>query len=317
MSSSITNLRSSITRRFLGLLTGATLLSGIGSANDLLTSFEFPDSGDSFVLGTAPNRVFFDGAPTQIVGILELYRSGFYAWLAAPGVTTTMTFETPAGSLEVFARLENAQVSGMVELLDANGNVVSTVIPSATAFTSIQRPAGAPPIAQVRIQNTGSTGFVSVDDITYCAATATTSIGSNFCGPAVPNSSGLPATLSAIGSSFVTANNMVLRAEQLPTNVFGLFIVSTTQGFVAGPGGSDGNLCLGGSIGRFTGPGQIQNSGGSGSIELTIDLTEIPTPSGTVSVLSGDTWNFQTWTRDTVAGVPTSNLTTGLEIQFN
>ncbi len=37
--------------------------------------------------------------------------------------------------------------------------------------------------------------------------------------------------------------------------------VSTVGGFVASPNGSQGNLCLAGSIGRYVGAGQIQNSG--------------------------------------------------------
>ncbi len=285
-------------------------------ANDVSTSFEFPMSGNSFELGQSPRRVFFDGAPTAIAGNLDLYVTGFYGWLASPGVVMTMTFETPAGALEFFARAEDSQTQGLVELFDANGNLVDTIVPESTQFTKIVRPVGAPPIGQVRIQNVGTSGLISVEDVSYCAAPWGPDLGSNFCGPAIPNSTGQAGVMRATGSTFVQAQNVTLRAEQLPSNEFGFFLTSASQGFVQGPGGSQGNLCLGGSIGRFNAPGQILNTGPMGAMELKIDLDQIPTPNGMTSVLAGETWNFQAWTRDTVAGASTSNLTEGLELSF-
>ncbi|MEM8711604.1 MAG: hypothetical protein AAGG01_11675, partial [Planctomycetota bacterium] len=57
---------------------------------------------------------------------------------------------------------------------------------------------------------------------------------------------------------------------------FGFFVTSQTEGFAANPGGSAGNFCLGGAVGRYVGPGQILNSGSLSQIELTIDLTQVP-----------------------------------------
>jgi hypothetical protein len=82
------------------------------------------------------------------------------------------------------------------------------------------------------------------------------------------------------------------------------------------PGGSTGNLCLGGSIGRYTGPGQVQNSGALGTFSLAIDLTDMPTPTGGVPALVGQTWNFQAWFRDAILGLPTSNFTDALALTF-
>ena len=73
-------------------------------------------------------------------------------------------------------------------------------------------------------------------------------IGTNYCGPAVPNSSGQSATVTGQGSATVADNNLTLVASALPVNKFGYFLVSGTQGFIANPGGSQGNLCLGGKI---------------------------------------------------------------------
>ncbi len=137
------------------------------------------------------------------------------------------------------------------------------------------------------------------------------SIGSNYC-MAVPNTSGGIAVISATGSTSVASNNVTLSATSLPPNQFGIFVTSMTQGFVpTAAGTSNGNLCLGGAIGRYN---LIQASGGGGSYSLTIDLTAVPQGGGSVAVTAGQTWNFQTWFRDTV-GLG-SNFSDGLEILF-
>ena len=82
------------------------------------------------------------------------------------------------------------------------------------------------------------------------------------------------------------------------------------------PGGSQGNLCLGGAIGRYVGPGQIKNSGAAGTFDLVLDLASTPTPTGLVQVLPGDTWNFTAWYRDAVSGVATSNFTDAVSVTF-
>ncbi|MEZ6015246.1 MAG: hypothetical protein R3F49_09045 [Planctomycetota bacterium] len=139
--------------------------------------------------------------------------------------------------------------------------------------------------------------------------------GSNYC-TAVANSTGAAASISAAGSNVAASNSLTLTADALPNGAFGFFLTSTTQGFVANPGGSTGNLCLSGSIGRYVGPGQIQNSGMIGSFSLALNLTQTPQPSGTVAITAGQTWNFQAWYRDSVGGSATSNFTNGLSVAF-
>lgn len=140
-------------------------------------------------------------------------------------------------------------------------------------------------------------------------------ITTNYCGPGVPNSSGLPGVMAATGSSVVSANDLTLVASDLPANQFGIFITSRTAGFTPGLGGnSNGNLCLGGTIGRFVGPGQILSTGTGGTFSLQIDLTALPEGAVSVAVAAGETWRFQAWHRDGV-GVG-SNLTDGLAIDF-
>ena len=153
-----------------------------------------------------------------------------------------------------------------------------------------------------------------VIDATDLAFFNTGLIGMNYCGPSVPNSGGQSAVLTASGSTSIADNNVTLTANGVALNQFGFFVTSMTQGFVMGPGTSQGNLCLAGSVGRFN--NMIQNSGLSGSFEITLDLTSIPQPGGSVAVLSGETWNFQAWFRDNNP-VSTSNFTDGLSILFN
>ncbi len=134
-------------------------------------------------------------------------------------------------------------------------------------------------------------------------------IGFIYCSTS-PNSSGLPATLTGSGSATAADNNFTVTATDLPPNQFGIFVTSQTQAL---PGAI--NLCLGGSIGRFTAPSQILSSGAGGTFFLSPDLTAFPQGNGSVPVMAGQTWNFQAWFRDSI-GIG-SNFTDGLEIQFN
>jgi hypothetical protein len=166
-----------------------------------------------------------------------------------------------------------------------------------------------PPLNSILGSETFSSG-------TYTTFSGGGSLGTNYC-TAVANSTGSAASMSATGSASVAANSLTLQASSLPQNAFGFFLTSLTQGFVANPGGSQGNLCLSGSIGRYVGPGQVQNSGAGGAIALAVDLTQHPTPTGFVSVQVGETWNFTAWYRDAVGGSATSNFADGYEIVFN
>jgi hypothetical protein len=69
-------------------------------------------------------------------------------------------------------------------------------------------------------------------------------------------------------------------------------------------------------VGRFVGPGQIQSSGTTGVIYLDLNLNAQPTPTGLVSVQPGETWNFQLWYRDAIAGQTTSNFTDAVGVSF-
>ncbi len=122
--------------------------------------------------------------------------------------------------------------------------------------------------------------------------------------------------MSASGTALASANDLTLHGSDLPANSFAFFITSQTQAMVSFPGGSSGILCVGGSVGRYVGPGQIQQANAQGMISLALDLTQMPQPTGPVMATAGETWNFQAWYRDATGGTPTSNFTDGLEVLF-
>ncbi len=151
-------------------------------------------------------------------------------------------------------------------------------------------------------------------DANFITPLRTGVFGTNFCS-ANNNSTGGFASMSALGSLSVATNNLTLRTTGMPQNSFGFIITSRDASFVSTPLGSQGNLCLGGAVGRYVGPGQIQNSGASGSISVAADLSQHPTPFGFVQVLAGNRWRFTTWYRD-ANPMSTSNFSDGLELVF-
>lgn len=141
-------------------------------------------------------------------------------------------------------------------------------------------------------------------------------LGSAVCAPAVANATGLPGTLLASGSPFVGADEVTLAAAQLPTGALTLFLSARQAVTPTTPPGSVGRMCLGGGIGRYVRPGEVQVVGPNGAVTLRLDLAAIPTPVGPVAALAGDTWHHQCWYRDHVGGVATSNFTVARAITF-
>ncbi|MCP3920428.1 MAG: hypothetical protein GY711_33285 [bacterium] len=164
---------------------------------------------------------------------------------------------------------------------------------------------------QIRILgiNNDSNGFLSLAEVEVYDGL----VGTAYCGPAFPNSAGLAATITAHGTAVAGGNPLSLRASDVPSDQFGIFMASQTQGFT-NPVGSTGILCLGGTMALFSAPGQIQNSGAAGSFELDIDTQAIPM-SPPVPIAAGETWYFQAWYRDRNPTV-TSNFTDGVSIVF-
>jgi len=136
-------------------------------------------------------------------------------------------------------------------------------------------------------------------------------LGQSFCGPALANSTGSPGVISASGRAQVALNELRLHATQLPPGRFGIFLASQTLAS-SNPPGSQGTLCLGGSLGIFK--LQVASTGAAGELEIEVDLSSIPTVPPT-AVQPGETWSFQAWFRDVNPG-STSGFTDGVAIGF-
>ncbi len=129
------------------------------------------------------------------------------------------------------------------------------------------------------------------------------------------NSTGSPAVLGAAGSPQLAADELTLFVNGAPPQQTTLFLASRTGGFTPGAGGSQGNLCLGGSIGRFSGPGEIRVSSAQGRAALHVNLAQLPEGGASSAAMAGETWNFQAWYRDVNPG-PTSNFSSAVAVTF-
>ncbi|MEM9379916.1 MAG: hypothetical protein AAGB93_08180 [Planctomycetota bacterium] len=134
----------------------------------------------------------------------------------------------------------------------------------------------------------------------------TRSAGGTYCVSTV-NSSGQAAELTVGGTNKLVDQSLVLLTEFLPTNSLGYYLFSETPGNVLGFGGSQGRLCLGGSIFRLS--NFVQSSGGNGTVVFPLPFGQLPPA---VTLTAGDTWNFQYWFRDSVGGAPTSNTSSAV-----
>ena len=162
------------------------------------------------------------------------------------------------------------------------------------------------------VQERASTSTVT----TYNVGDQPPEIGVGYC----ENAAGFLNTgnIHAYGSTVASDNMVLLTAGGLPPNSIGYFIVGETRDLVHNPGGSQGDLCVGGKIGRFHGPGQVLNSGPGGYYELWLNLTEFPMNPNQM-VIAGETWCFQSWYRMPVAPVQNnsdSDFTSAVEILF-
>ncbi|MEZ6003034.1 MAG: hypothetical protein R3F33_02495 [Planctomycetota bacterium] len=177
------------------------------------------------------------------------------------------------------------------------------------------------PTANMRLRfiasdlGSGSIVEAAIDDVEGVLFTASdANLGTRYCSPANPNSSFFPATISAVGSNHVADNDVELIAVGLPSNEFGFFLNGTNQNVITNPGGSAGNLCVGGTIGRYNRLGEIFNSGAAGQGSLQLDLNDTPTTGAPIAVTAGMTLNFQCWYRD--SAITSSNFSDAVSVTF-
>ena len=263
---------------------------------------------------TVGARAYFGGGgvsanPPTLSDVVDIYDAATGAWTAtALSSPRTQVAATALGNTVLFAGGVNASLaaSDVVDVYDADTGTFGPL-----AQLSIPR------YESAAISVGGRAMFAGGSDgqFHYRRIDVFEPLGVGYCSVNA-NSTGQRAAIGATGSANLAANSFGLVASDLPVGSFAYFLTSRTQGFVVAPGGSQGNLCLGGAIGRFVGPGQVQQADGAGTIALQLDLSTQPTPTGPVLVSAGETWSFQAWYRDSVAGAATSNFTGGLAVRF-
>ena len=155
--------------------------------------------------------------------------------------------------------------------------------------------------------------------------------GVPFCDPNENNSTGLPTNMTASLGTGV-GSDLHLDANQGPSGQFGYFLVGTA---VNDPGimipNSNGRLCLllgggnslgrynvgGGtqfnSLGRFDASGVLQNQVGTAVSGTGFDVPTTVPISGSPQIMSGETWHFQLWHRES-GGL--SNFSNGISVTF-
>lgn len=128
--------------------------------------------------------------------------------------------------------------------------------------------------------------------------------------PGQANSTGVGAAMSITGSASVSEETLGLLVTGLPVDTFGMLIMSRSQDFVPGFGGSQGDLCLGEPCFRFV--DNVANSGMAGEILIEPDFGALPQGQ---SFVEAETWNFQLWYRDANPGA-TSNTSGAVAVTF-
>ncbi len=241
----------------------------------------------------------------------------FYAFCVANGATVNidMLFTSANGDMDGFLRaadsLECGNGNGSDELADGfsgsdNENITWTNNTGADLDV----------ILEVNLwDNAGNPDCNTYDLVITGAGNCNGYLGSMYCTAEI-NTTGVVSSIFGTGDIVAANNAFGLLATDLPNGEFGYFIGSFGQAQVNMPGGSSGNLCVGGglAIARFLPTlGTIAGGQLAGSVDLT-DVPLPPTMSG--MILGGDTFNFQLWHREGGPLSGMSNFTPGLEVTF-
>ncbi|MCB9908360.1 MAG: hypothetical protein H6830_11630 [Planctomycetes bacterium] len=154
------------------------------------------------------------------------------------------------------------------------------------------------------------------------------SVGTVFCDPMNPNSTGASTHLSGNFGTGV-GSDLHLEATSGPPTQFGYFLIGTAPsdpGIVV----SQGRLCLsvsggnvfgrynvpGGSlnsVGLFDAGGVLQNLVSTSTVGSGFDVPSTVPISGSPTITAGSTWHFQLWHRENAGA---SNFSNGLSVTF-
>jgi len=179
-----------------------------------------------------------------------------------------------------------------------DGGTAQLLPPAGTFATRVR-------IAFINGLNNQGNGFLTLAEVQVFSPT----IGTTYCNPANNNVSGGPATISTVGTNVLASPNVTaIVAHGMPEQTFGYFLVGAGANSVTPPG-SNGVLCLGNAIGRYS--LLIHNTTRTENMGIVINRGALPV-NPTRAILPGETWRFQAWFRDGAS----SNFTDAVAVTF-
>lgn len=179
-----------------------------------------------------------------------------------------------------------------------DGGTAQLLAPAGTFATRVH-------ISFINGVNNLNNGFLTLAEVQVFSP----SIGTTYCNPANNNVSGGPATITAVGTNVLSSPNVTaIVAHGMPEQTFGYFLVGAGANSVTPPG-SNGVLCLGSAIGRYS--LLIHNTTRTENMGIVINRGALPVNPAR-AILPGETWRFQAWFRDGAS----SNFSDAVAVMF-
>ena len=110
----------------------------------------------------------FTGGFTQSQGIPSLYVTGVKSLMVDPGNTATITFETPAASVNLWLRDQFSGNPSVLTVFDQNSQVISMTDATAGFVQLVLTPGCGQSIGSITLQSNG-TGMAVIDDFGFTA----------------------------------------------------------------------------------------------------------------------------------------------------
>ena len=143
------------------------------AAATVTTSFESAQTAP-FTVGTPPISVDLSAGVAKTVGQPQFYHTGNFSWHISPGETATGTFTTDASALSLWARTTSGSVVSQIRVFDANNVEIDSLTPGGSFVQlDVLRAQGQTLIGSFEVANTGNTGDVVVDDLSFTADVGT------------------------------------------------------------------------------------------------------------------------------------------------